>query len=197
MGGQPGPHAVQRLGHLRGGGAGGQLGQVELGSLGVVGGRPGSQAVRHRRRSSSPPSRRAGHGSRRPGARSTCASTKRRRTLWVPGRRRARATISSVVLARRRSTPAPKGTSTSWRSGRWRVRTARASTLTMRTSPLSLATAAVVDRPHPDLGHQPGHRREAHPGLAQRGQHLLDVAQEERVGPTTSTPWRSRGKRWV
>ncbi len=29
----------------------------------------------------------------------------------------------------------------SWRSGRWRVRTARSSTLTMRTSPLSVATA--------------------------------------------------------
>ena len=50
--------------------------------------------------------------------------------------------MSSVVLTRRRSTPAPNGISTSLRSGRWRVRTARASTLTIRTSPLSLATAA-------------------------------------------------------
>ena len=75
-------------------------------------------------------------------ARSTCASTKRRRALWVPGRRRATATMSSVVPARRRSTPAPKGISASRRRGRWRVRTARASTLTIRSSPLSLATAA-------------------------------------------------------
>ncbi len=51
-------------------------------------------------------------------------------------------TMSSVVAARNRSTPAPKGTSTSWRNGRWRVRTARVSTLTIRTSPFSLATAA-------------------------------------------------------
>ena len=85
--------------------------------------------------------------------------------------------------ARRRSTPAPKGTSTSCRSGRWRVRTARASTLTMRTSPLSLATAGSSDPADPDLGHQAGHGGEADAGLPQRGEHLLDVAQEERVGP--------------
>ena len=74
-------------------------------------------------------------------ARSTCASTKRRRALWVPGRRRAAATMSSVTSARRRSTPAPKGISASRRSGRSRVRTARVRTWTIRTSPLSLAAA--------------------------------------------------------
>ena len=73
--------------------------------------------------------------------RSTWDSTNRRRALCVPGRRRAMPTMSSVAPALRRSTPAPKGTSTSRRSGRWRVRTARVSTLTMRTSPFSLATA--------------------------------------------------------
>ena len=74
-------------------------------------------------------------------ARSTWLSTKRRRALCVPGLRRATATMSSVVWARNRSTPAPNGISTSVRNGRWRVRTARASTLTMRASPFNLATA--------------------------------------------------------
>ena len=37
--------------------------------------------------------------------------------------------------------------------------------------------------PDPDLGDQPGHGRQGHPGLAQRREYLLDVAEEERVGP--------------
>ena len=36
--------------------------------------------------------------------------------------------------------------------------------------------------PDPDLGDQPRHRREGHPGLPQGRQDLLDVAQEQRVG---------------
>ena len=87
------------------------------------------------------------------------------------------------VEARRRSTPAPKGTSTSWRSGRCRVRTARASTLTMRTSPLSLATAGSSTPRTRTSGTSPDTVERLTPGLAERGKHLLDVAQEERVGP--------------
>ena len=84
--------------------------------------------------------------------------------------------------ARRRSTPAPKGTSMSWRSGRWRVRTARASTLTMRTSPLSLATAGSSTPRTRTSGTRPGTVERLTPVSPERGQHLLDVAQEERVG---------------
>ena len=35
----------------------------------------------------------------------------------------------------------------------------------------------------PDFGHQPGHGGQADPGLPERREYLLDVAQEERVGP--------------
>ena len=67
---------------------------------------------------------------------------------------------------------------------------------------------------HPGLTLQPGHGRvllgplldavddagdggEGDAALAQGGQDVLDVAQEEGLGPITRTPWRSRGKRWV
>ena len=40
-----------------------------------------------------------------------------------------------------------------------------------------------LGRPDPDLGDQARDRRQRHAGLAERGQHLLDVAQEQRVGP--------------
>ena len=48
---------------------------------------------------------------------------------------------------------------------------------------LELGHRRIVDAAHPDLGHQARHRRQADPGLAERGQDLLDVAQEQRVRP--------------
>ena len=72
---------------------------------------------------------------------------------------------------------------TSSASGRWRVRTARAMTLAIRASPLSRATSAGPLSTDPDLGDQPRDGRQGHAGLAQRGQDLFDVAQEQRVGP--------------
>ena len=41
----------------------------------------------------------------------------------------------------------------------------------------------VVHAAHAHLGDEARHGREAHAGLAERGQHLLDVAQEQRVRP--------------
>ena len=61
--------------------------------------------VRRRRRRSA----RAGPRYSSDRARRTWDSTKRRRALCVPGRRRAMPTMSSVNWARSRSTPAPKG----------------------------------------------------------------------------------------
>ena len=61
--------------------------------------------------------------------RTTSCSTNRRRALWVPGRRRAAETIPAEASALSRRTVAPKGTSASRRRGRWRLRTARATTI--------------------------------------------------------------------
>ena len=88
-----------------------------------------------------------------------------------------------VWPARRRNTPAPNGTSTSRRSGRWRVRTARASTSTMRTSPLSFAVAASSTPLTRISGTSPATVDRLTPVSPERREHLLDVAQEERVGP--------------
>ena len=127
--------------------------------------------------------------------RTTCCSTNRRRALWVPDRRRAWATISADSAAvqpegRRPRTGRPRRA----RSGRWRVRTARAITRAMRASPFSRATVGRVGAPDPDLGHQPGDRRQGDPGLAQGGQHLLDVAEEQRVGPDHQHPLALQGE---
>ena len=119
------------------------------------------------------PTGRAGPGTPRTGG-AHCAS----RAGAGPCRRCPRS-----ARARRRSTPAPKGTSTSRRSGRWRVRTARVSTLTMRTSPFSLATAGSSTPRTRTSGTSPETVERLTPGLAERRQDLLDVAQEQRVRP--------------
>ena len=48
---------------------------------------------------------------------------------------------------------------------------------------LQLGDGGVVDAAHAHLGHQARDRRQAHPGLAERREDLLDVAQEQRVRP--------------
>ena len=53
----------------------------------------------------------------------------------------------------------------------------------MRTSPLTRAASGAVGRPGPDVaGVETGDRRQRHAGLAERRQHVLDVAEEQRVG---------------
>ena len=66
---------------------------------------------------------------------------------------------------------------------RCRSRTARDSTRAIRGSPLTRATSGsrLVDAAHARV--EVAGRRQHDAGLAERRQHLLDVAQEERVGP--------------
>ncbi len=48
---------------------------------------------------------------------------------------------------------------------------------------LELRHRRIVHAAHAHFGHEPGHRRKADPGLAERREHLLDVAEEQRVRP--------------
>ena len=72
---------------------------------------------------------------------------------------------------------------TSSARARWRVRTARATTLAIRASPFSRATSTGPLSRIRISGTRPGHGGQGHAGLPQGGQHLLDVAEEQRVGP--------------
>ena len=72
---------------------------------------------------------------------------------------------------------------TSSASGRWRVRTARAMTLAIRASPLSRATSTGPVSRTRISGTRPGDGGQGDAGLPQRGKDLLDVAEEQRVGP--------------
>ena len=115
--------------------------------------------------------------------RTTSCSTNRRRALWDPGRRRAADTMPAEASAVSRRTVAPKGTSASRRRGRWRVRTARATTIDHAGLALEAGHAGRVLGPDLDPVDEPLDRRQGHAGLAQRRQHVLDVAQEQGVGP--------------
>ena len=128
MGREPGPHAVERLGHL--GDAAEPLGQIVLlllarpllAGVDAAPGEPGpvvvGQGAHHLRFDEAPP--------RVVGARPAAGQGDD-----LLGRRGAQAQDARAERAPRRHGAA----------GRCRVRTARANTLTMRTSPLSLATA--------------------------------------------------------
>ena len=53
----------------------------------------------------------------------------------------------------------------------------------MRRSPLTRAVEADVAAPHAHVVDQVGQHRQLDAGLAERRQHLLDVAEEQAVGP--------------
>ena len=72
---------------------------------------------------------------------------------------------------------------TSSASGRWRVRTARATTLAIRASPFSRATSAGPLSLIRISGTRPETVERVTPVSPRDGQDLLDVAEEERVGP--------------
>ena len=66
---------------------------------------------------------------------------------------------------------------------RCRAATAAATTSAIRRSALIAATSSGSVPVASTSGQQPVEGRQQHAGLAERGQHLLDVAQERRAGP--------------
>ncbi len=102
--------------------------------------------------------------------------------MWLPGRRDTESTIRRVSSAgRRRSERAVGDRDVLGQAPLARPYGARHHPghpgVTLQTRDVGRAVLA-----DPDLGDEAGHRREGDPGLAQRGEDLLDVAEEERVG---------------
>ena len=163
------PHPVQRLGHL------GRPGAAAAPGRPAPPGSASSSAAIPRRGPAGPGSPRPAPAAPAPrrsgGVRCGC------RAGAGPWRRCPRS-----HWARRRSTPAPNGISASRRSGRCAGAHGPRQHLDHPHVALELGGGGVVDAAHPHLGHEPRHRRQADARLPQGGEHLLDVAQEERVG---------------
>ena len=91
--------------------------------------------------------------------------------------------MAAESSALRRSTVAPKGTSASRRRGRWRLRTARPTTIAMRASPFRRAASRPSSALTCNAVDQALDGRQGDAALPERRQHVLDVAQEQGVRP--------------
>ncbi len=80
---------------------------------------------------------------------------------------------------------------------RSRAATALAMGLGHTTFALQFRGERVVMRRRDHAGDQIGDGSADHSGLAEGGEHLIDVMQEVELGPTTSTPERSSIRRCV
>ena len=89
---------------------------------------------------------------------------------------------------------APKGTSASRRSGRWRLRTARATTTRHAGLALQPGHAGGVLGPDLHAVDEALDRGQGHAALAERRQHVLDVAQEQGVRPDDEHPLALEGE---
>ena len=106
-----------------------------------------------------------------------------RPALCPRARRRAWATSSADSWGEARSRSTPEGMTAVSCSGRWRSRTALASRRRHQDVALDPCRRGSVVARGPDVGHQVGGDRDLDPGLTERGQHLLDVGEEQAVRP--------------